>query len=144
MLHELPFFRYWQSDGGTPHLINIQFHRKVSLSEVCFYLDYQHDESYTPKKLSLRAGSTFHDLAEVHSVDLAEPQGWVTVPLFSVDAKGDQTTLRAFFLQICVVAMHQNGRDTHIRQIKVFGPRETTHIGTSFTSTEFTQFSVLR
>lgn len=25
--------------------------------------------------------------------------------------------LRAHFVQICVVAMHQNGRDTHIRQV---------------------------
>ena len=25
---------YWQSDGGQPHLINIQFHRKMSLTEV--------------------------------------------------------------------------------------------------------------
>jgi anaphase-promoting complex subunit 10 len=125
-------------------LINIQFHRKVSLSEVCFFLDYQHDESYTPKKLSLRAGTTCHDLAQVHAVDLAEPQGWVTVPLNGIDAKGDPTTLRAFFLQICVVSMHQNGRDTHIRQVKVFGPRETTHAGTSFSTPEFTQFAVLR
>jgi anaphase-promoting complex subunit 10 len=40
---------YWQSDGGQPHLVNIQFHKKMSLCEVCFYLDYQLDESYTPK-----------------------------------------------------------------------------------------------
>lgn len=27
--------------------------------------------------------------------------------------------LRAHFVQICVVAMHQNGRDTHIRQVRL-------------------------
>ncbi|CAN0404994.1 unnamed protein product, partial [Scytosiphon promiscuus] len=27
--------------------------------------------------------------------------------------------LRAHFVQICVVAMHQNGRDTHIRQVQM-------------------------
>jgi hypothetical protein len=32
--------------------------------------------------------------------------------------------VRAHFLQLCVVGMHQNGRDTHIRQMKVFGPRQ--------------------
>jgi anaphase-promoting complex subunit 10 len=57
-------------------------------------LDYQLDESYTPKRLSVRAGSTFHDLLEVQVVDLAEPQGWVTVPLFAVDDKGKKSTLR--------------------------------------------------
>jgi anaphase-promoting complex subunit 10 len=31
--------------------------------------------------------------------------------------------LKAFCLQLAVLSNHQNGRDTHIRQIKVFGPR---------------------
>ena len=143
---------YWQSDGGQPHLINIQFHRKISLSEVAFYLDYQLDESYTPKKLSIRAGSTFHDLVEVQVVELVEPQGWVSVPLFAIDDRtGDKTTLRTFFLQICVVSMHQNGRDTHIRQAKVFGPRHSTTHGHderpgsgAFSTNEFSRFSTIR
>ena len=49
--------RYWQSDGSQPHLINIQFHKKMSIAEVSFFLDYKLDESYTPKKMSLRAGA---------------------------------------------------------------------------------------
>ncbi|KAH8059338.1 hypothetical protein JL720_13900 [Aureococcus anophagefferens] len=110
---------YWQSDGGQPHLINIQFHKKMSISEMAFYLDYGLDESYTPKKMSIRAGTTFHDLVEVEVVDLHEPTGWVTVAL----SHGDGKALRAFFLQVCVVSMHQNGRDTHVRQAKIFGPR---------------------
>ena len=44
---------YWQSDGGQPHLINVQFHKKMSIVEIAFYLDYNLDESYTPKKLSV-------------------------------------------------------------------------------------------
>ena len=110
---------YWQSDGGQPHLINIQFHKKMSISEMAFYLDYSLDESYTPKKMSIRAGTTFHDLVEVRVVELHEPTGWVTVPLDPKEGK----VLRAFFLQVCVVSMHQNGRDTHVRQAKIFGPR---------------------
>ena len=31
--------------------------------------------------------------------------------------------LRAYMLQVVVLSNHQNGRDTHIRQLKVFGPR---------------------
>ena len=42
---------YWQSDGGQPHRINIQFHKKMSISQIWFYLDYKLDESYTPKKI---------------------------------------------------------------------------------------------
>ena len=140
---------YWQSDGGQPHLINIQFHKKMSLCEVAFYLDYQLDESYTPKRFSVRAGSTFHDLVEVSTCDLNEPQGWVSIPLSATHgAKGDEGAkpLRAFFLQICVASMHQNGRDTHIRQVKVFGPRQSIVTGdaANFSTVEFSQFSVLR
>eukprot|EP00392_Amoebophrya_sp_AT5.2_P002737 g2742.t1 len=32
--------------------------------------------------------------------------------------------VRAFYVQIAILANHQSGRDTHVRQIKVFGPRE--------------------
>jgi len=122
---------YWQSDGQQPHLINIQFHKKMTLVEVAFYLDYKLDESYTPKKISIRAGTTFHDLAEIHSAELTEPSGWVTLPLMvpqepSRVARAEPeplVPLRAWFVQVCVVSMHQNGRDTHIRQVKVFGER---------------------
>ena len=153
---------YWQSDGGQPHLINVQFHKKMSIVEIAFYLDYNLDESYTPKKLSVRAGTTFHDLVEVQAVELNEPMGWVTVPLAAPpdadggaldDAlEGAAPLLRAHFLQICIVSMHQNGRDTHIRQAKVYGPRRSlpgslsqTAAGVpEFTTIGFTQFSVLR
>ena len=111
----------------------------------------------------VRAGTTFHDLVEVQAVELNEPMGWVTVPLAAPpdadggaldDAllEGATPLLRAHFLQICIVSMHQNGRDTHIRQAKVFGPRRSlpgslsqTAAGVpEFTTIGFTQFSVLR
>jgi len=117
---------YRQSDGAQPHLINIQFHKKMSIVEVALYLDYNLDESYTPKKIAVKAGSTFHDLVEVQLVDLHEPMGWVRLPLSTNPPSSSTATsslLRAYFIQICIIAMHQNGRDTHVRQAKVFGPR---------------------
>jgi anaphase-promoting complex subunit 10 len=53
---------YWQSDGPQPHLINIQFHKKMRIHEIVIYTDFKLDESYTPSKISIRVGSTFHDL----------------------------------------------------------------------------------
>ncbi|CAM9275203.1 unnamed protein product [Ectocarpus sp. 12 AP-2014] len=151
---------YWQSDGGQPHLINIQFHKKMTVVEIAFHLDFSSDESYTPKKLSIRAGSSFHDLVEVTIKELHEPVGWVRVPLFApggggaaaiaADAAGgaEGPVLRAHFVQICVVAMHQNGRDTHIRQVKVFGPRlaSVQHDPSllEFISPEFETFACIR
>ena len=77
---------YWQSDGTGPHLINIQFLRKTSVCAIHFYLNYGLDESYTPKRLCIRAGSTVHDMVDITTVDFTEPSGWVCVELSSQDS----------------------------------------------------------
>lgn len=151
---------YWQSDGGQPHRINIQFHKKMSISQIWFYLDYKLDESYTPKKMSIRCGTTFHDLQDLHQLEVGEdPSGWIKVDLSQVAADtknqffgrhsigGAENTIRTHFLQVVVLSMHQNGRDTHIRQVKVFGPRTSSRGVTQqpeFSTLEFTKFNVIR
>ena len=50
---------YWQSDGQLPHLVNIQFRRKTTVSDVKVYTDFKLDESYTPSKISVRCGTNF-------------------------------------------------------------------------------------
>ncbi|XP_074651961.1 anaphase-promoting complex subunit 10-like [Tubulanus polymorphus] len=109
---------YWQSDGPQPHLVNIQFKKKTTIQDICIYADYKADESYTPNRISVRAGNHFNDLSEIEQVELSEPSGWVNVPLKDVTSK----PLRTFMLQIAVLSNHQNGRDTHMRQIKVHSP----------------------
>lgn len=42
---------FWQSDGPQPHLVNIQFPRKITIEDVCIYMDFKADESYTPNRL---------------------------------------------------------------------------------------------
>jgi anaphase-promoting complex subunit 10 len=61
--------------------VHISFQKKVFISAICLYTDYKLDESYTPQKLSIRAGSCWSDVREIKVVDLNEPQGWVTIPL---------------------------------------------------------------
>lgn len=39
------------------------------------YTDYKLDESYTPSRISLRAGTHFNDLQEIQVVELHEPTG---------------------------------------------------------------------
>lgn len=72
---------YWQSDGVQPHLITLQFQKKVWVAGIALQTDYKLDESYTPHRISIKAGSCWSDLREIRSVDLVEPQGWVLVPL---------------------------------------------------------------
>ncbi len=111
---------YWQSDGQLPHLVNIQFRRKTTVSDVAVYTDFKLDESYTPSKISVRCGTNFNDLQEIEVVDLSEPAGWVVVPLRDVDER----LVRTFMVQVAVIANHQQGRDTHLRQIRVHSPVE--------------------
>ena len=134
---------YWQSDGPQPHMINIHFHKRKDICEVAFYLDYSLDESYTPKRIGIKSGVTFHDLEEVKVIEMNEPVGWISVPLYAEedpldDVDGDglendnggglggdddekerekekerrRKPLRTHFIQICILSMAQNGRDT--------------------------------
>jgi len=135
---------YWQSDGPQPHKINIQFHRKTRVSMVEIYTDFKKDESYTPASVSVRAGTNFHDNHEVHSQELSEPGGWVKLP---VAAGNDCGFLRTYFIQIAVLSCHQNGRDTHIRQIRVFSPADPVTRGEqlpTFSTAEFAQHATIR
>ncbi|KAL3693158.1 hypothetical protein R1sor_006809 [Riccia sorocarpa] len=134
---------YWQSDGAQPHLVHIQFQKKVRLQQLSLYVDFKLDESYTPNKISIRAGNSFHDLREIKVVELQEPMGWVHISLCPNDPR---EFLRAFLVQIAVLSNHQNGRDTHIRQIKIYGPRQSTVTGHpfQFTTMDFSARSTVR
>lgn len=135
---------YWQSDGQLPHLVNIQFQRKTTISHIYIYTDYKLDESYTPNKISIRVGTHFNDLQEIDVIDLEEPSGWVQIPMLDVRSK----PIRTFMIQIAVISNHQNGRDTHMRQIKVHSP--TQGLGVAMdnfgicTSLDFRQFATIR
>ena len=121
----------------------------MRIHEIVIYTDFKLDESYTPSKISIRVGSTFHDLQEIHVEDLNEPTGWVTIlpPTERTADDGADTALRTHFIQVAVLANHQNGRDTHIRQIKIFTPRR--HLGQhmsmpEFSSVAFQQYASIR
>jgi anaphase-promoting complex subunit 10 len=142
---------YWQSDGSFPHLINVQFLRKVSITKFCLYVDHSVDESYTPKKVSVNIGSCAHDLVEILSTELNDPTGWVILDLTKSNfvQTEDPTCVRAHFLQLKITSMHQNGKDTHIRQVKVFGKRESQRVMADlyhddFKTKEMAQFCVIR
>ena len=51
-------------------------------------------------------------------------------------------------MQVAVISNHQNGRDTHLRQLRVLGPRPDPNrpVGheLSLTTPEFQQFATVR
>ncbi|KAK2165225.1 hypothetical protein LSH36_53g05032 [Paralvinella palmiformis] len=133
---------YWQSDGPQPHLVNIQFRRKMTIQDIGIYADFKTDESYTPNRISIRVGNHFNDLTEVEQVDLNEPNGWVMIPVLDIH----QRPVRSFMIQIAVLSNHQNGRDTHMRQIKIHSPVQDISAAKhpSFTSVDMSQYATLR
>jgi anaphase-promoting complex subunit 10 len=117
---------FWHSDGPQPHFITVEFPRKIAVQKLSLYLSYKFDDSYTPAALSVRAGTSPGDLQEVRAVTLDRPDGWIT---FDVSAEpGDDgegfKPIHAYILQVIILANHMNGKDTHVRGMRVLGPVE--------------------
>lgn len=109
---------YWQSDGTTqPHWIQITFARRLRILYVAMYLDIHLDESYTPRTISIETGMTTHDLTaapENQAMELHDPVGWCIVPVVT------EPGTKIHLIRINILSMHQNGRDTHVRNVAVF------------------------
>ena len=95
-----------------------------------------------------------NDLREIGAYDLVEPTGWIIIPLRDPTSNENQQQqqqqqsqpIKTWMLQLAVLANHQNGRDTHIRQIKIHSPIETTSVllQPKFTAVEISEWSTIR
>ncbi|KAK4899795.1 hypothetical protein LTR27_003061 [Elasticomyces elasticus] len=138
---------YWQSDGPQPHLLSIHFFKLVEIASIEVLLDFKNDESYTPTKIQFLAGTGVHDIQEFAEMSFEQPTGWHEVDFSNVGPIDDaeeslngeevvdwskRPVLRAFLLQVRILENHQNGKDTHLRGVRVFArddtmPRNTEH-----------------
>lgn len=92
----------------------------------------------------------------IATFELSEPIGWVVVSLgieIQDNENGDEPSqlikyLKTHFLQLRILTMHQNGRDSHIRQIKILGPRLSQSCGgytvDDFKSERMCEMAVIR
>ncbi|KAL2018984.1 hypothetical protein VTK56DRAFT_10209 [Thermocarpiscus australiensis] len=112
--------KYWQSDGQQPHLLTIHFLRRVEIRAIRFYVDYNQDESYTPTHIVFYAGTGHHDLIQFAEVPLSNPVGWQDVPIAGCGGGPDGNSLCCWIVQMHIKENHQNGKDTHIRGIKIY------------------------
>jgi len=140
---------FWQSDDIQPHFILIQYLKKTRISEVWLYLDYKIDESYTPSKISIRIENSFNEMVDIRTIEYEEPVGWF--PILLEEKNSDSKTIKPYIktmtLQIMILQNTHNGRDTHIRGVKIFAPRENKSFDMTFPkflSNEFTQYEELR
>ncbi|CZS95503.1 uncharacterized protein RAG0_05115 [Rhynchosporium agropyri] len=120
---------FWQSDGPQPHHLNIHFSRLVSILSIRIFLDFEADESYTPTRITLLAGTGYHDLIPFAALNFEQPKGWLDVPLDHVGGGPDGKTLRTFLVQVRIVENHQNGKDTHVRGLKIYARDDRARAG---------------
>jgi anaphase-promoting complex subunit 10 len=109
-----------RSDGQQPHLLTIHFLRRVEIRAIRFYVDYNQDESYTPTLIVFCAGTGHHDLIQFAEVPLNNPVGWQDVPIADSGGGADGNSLCCWMVQMHIKENHQNGKDTHIRGIKIY------------------------
>lgn len=108
---------YWQSDGAQPHTVHCEFPRLTATTYVCILLNFQSDDSYTPRHIVVRSGTYSGDITEITQVELDSPRGWVMVPL---RGETEGSPLYSAHLQVVITDNHQNGRDTHVRGVRVY------------------------
>ncbi len=92
----------------------------MEIRAIRFYVDYSQDESYTPTFVKFSAGTGHHDLIEFASMPLNDPAGWQDVDLSDVGGGDDGRSLCCYIVQMQIKENHQNGKDTHIRGIKLY------------------------
>ncbi|EFY90349.1 hypothetical protein J3459_006514 [Metarhizium acridum] len=111
---------YWQSDGPQPHKLTVYFVKRVGIRDIRFFVDYSEDESYTPTKIVFKSGTSENNLIEFATMAMESPVGWQQVPIAGAGGDPDGNTLVSYVLQMQILENHQNGKDTHLRGIKIY------------------------
>ncbi|KDQ59208.1 hypothetical protein JAAARDRAFT_68724 [Jaapia argillacea MUCL 33604] len=140
---------FWHSDGPQPHFITIEFPRKIAIQKVSLHLSFPLDDSYTPSTVAIRAGTGPSDLQDIRIATLDKPDGWITFDVASEpNEEGDGfKPVHAYVLQVIIAANHMNGKDTHVRGLRILGPIED-HVGNDdpfpFISPNFKMYECIR
>ncbi|SBS88441.1 anaphase-promoting complex subunit 10, putative [Plasmodium ovale] len=131
---------YWQSASLGPHTITIQFFKLTKISKIYLLFNYLLDESYTPYELLIKVGndenhleylcSTFCDIKKFSHKD----PFWFIIDFkkysfssylynFNTNILKKDNFIYCHCLQVCVLSSQHYGKDTRIRQVKIFSPR---------------------
>ncbi|XP_055012757.1 anaphase-promoting complex subunit 10 [Boleophthalmus pectinirostris] len=88
-------------------------------------------------------GSCFSCWSQSRQLEMVEPSGWIHISLLN---QRTNEPISTFMIQIAVLANHQNGRDTHMRQIKVYTPVEESSVGKypRCTTVDFMMYRTIR
>uniref|UniRef100_A0A7S1YAW7 DOC domain-containing protein n=1 Tax=Sexangularia sp. CB-2014 TaxID=1486929 RepID=A0A7S1YAW7_9EUKA len=128
---------YWQSDGVLPHFVSLSFTRREIVTGLALYVDVHTDDSYTPARLRVSGSAGAGDVHDEVTEEVSMPVGWIYLPL---------PDWRVRALQLSIFMNHENGRDSNIRQLKVFGarPPSAQPVLPPLTHSTMTAFTALR
>ena len=86
-------------------------------------MDYA-DESYTAKKLSIRSGTTQHDLFDVAGIELNEPNGWCSINLMKEQAEPSEHTSCKCGSRLCTKMAKIRGSGNSVSMVRTLRTRK--------------------
>lgn len=120
---------FWQSDGTQPHQIEVFFSKRTSIIQLMLYFSLVADESYTPRFVSIYVGHSPSDALFYKSLEVRNVNGWVALAF--EDNRAHDKLLKCQYLRLVFPANHENGKDTHLRGIRIFVPSKKLSIGST-------------
>ncbi|KXN68399.1 galactose-binding like protein [Conidiobolus coronatus NRRL 28638] len=116
---------YWQSEGQLPHTIILKYSRQILLSKLKIYFDFPMDESYTPNLFTISLGNRINDYKELTKVKGEVQPKWIEVncKLFN-----NNRPIPTFNIKLTILNNMEDGRDSHLRQIRIFELKEFDNI----------------
>ncbi|EAY00666.1 F5/8 type C domain containing protein [Trichomonas vaginalis G3] len=105
---------YWQSDGNLPHQIIAQFAKKMFISVVKIAVSTQ-DDNYAPLQVDIQTGN---DPNSMNSKGTFAIENFNGVNTFHIE-------IEAIFLAILIVRNLNDGKNSKIRSLQVFGSLRT-------------------
>ncbi|SCU95533.1 LADA_0G16116g1_1 [Lachancea dasiensis] len=121
---------YWQSDGSQPHYIEANFSKRVEIIQLALFLSVIVDESYTPQILKIYAGHSSSDSTLYKTLEVRNLNDWVLLTF--ADNRPQDKLLKCQYLRIDIPVNHENGKDTHLRGLRVYTPYLRTAVEKSF------------
>ncbi|QLG74612.1 hypothetical protein HG535_0G04950 [Zygotorulaspora mrakii] len=111
---------FWQSDGLQPHTLDIMFSKRMTISMIALYFSLISDESYTPRFVKIYVGNCPADALFYKTLDILDLNGWIALTF--EDNREEDGLLKCQFIRLVFPVNHENGKDTHLRGIKIYAP----------------------
>ncbi|SCV04707.1 LAME_0H20604g1_1 [Lachancea meyersii CBS 8951] len=109
---------FWQSDGSQPHYVEASFSKRVEIVQLALFLSLAIDESYTPQVIKVYAGHSCSDATHYKTLEVRNVNGWIALTF--EDNRPQDRLLKCQYLRIEIPVNHENGKDTHLRGVRVY------------------------